>query len=283
MSQSGSPGLLWNGEGLSRPVLSVVVVTYQSRRFVEPLLSSLSREAESVPLEVVLVDSHSNDGGPELVEARYPDVRVLRMRSNWGFAAGCNAGWRATRSPYVLFLNPDVVVLPGSLARMLQHLEDTADVGVLGCKLLNPDGSLQLSCREFYTLESALLRRTPAGRFFPRHRELTKHLMLDFDHCESRVVDWLLGTCLLTRRTALDDVGGMDDGFFLYFEDVDLCYRMQRRGWKVVYYAGAAMLHHHVRQSSRGWSQRAAWQHLRSMIRFHQKHGWFLLWRKRAR
>lgn len=263
-------------------MLAVVVVTYESRGYLEPLLNSLLTEAGHLPLEVVVVDSHSSDGGPELVETRYPGTRVLRMHSNWGFAAACNVGANATRAGFVLFLNPDVVILPGSLASMVHYLQRQEDVGVLGCRLVNPDGSLQLSCREFYTWRSALLRRTPAGRLFPRHPELMRHLLLDFDHSSPREVDWVLGTCLMCRRRALDDVGGMDDRFFLYFEDVDLCYRMHRRGWKVLYYPGATMIHHHVRHSAKGWSRPAAWFHLRSLIRFHQKHGWSLLWRRRG-
>jgi N-acetylglucosaminyl-diphospho-decaprenol L-rhamnosyltransferase len=257
----------------------VVVVTHQSRRYLPALLDSVLREAERLPLEVVVVDSRSSDGGPEFVEAHYPGVRVARMQSNWGFAAACNLGTRRARACYILFLNPDVVVLPGSLSAMVRFLQERADAGVVGCRLVNPDGSLQLSCREFYTWRSALLRRTPVGRFFPDHPELVRHLLLDFDHDSTREVDWVLGTCLMCRRKALDDVGGLDEGFFLYFEDVDLCYRMHRRGWKVVYYPEATMVHHHVRHSARGWSRAAAWFHLRSMIRFHQKHGWSLLWR----
>jgi hypothetical protein len=228
----------------------------------------------------VFVDSASTDGGPRYVEERFPGVRVIRMSGNWGFAAGCNAGCRATDSPFVLFLNPDVVVLPGSLSAMVSYLERQRDVGLLGSKLMNPDGSLQLSCRGFYTWRSALLRRTPLGRLFPQHPELRRHLMLDYDHETPREVDWLLGTCLMARRSALGDVGEMDARFFLYFEDVDLCYRMKLRGWKVIYYPDASMIHHHVRQSARGWAHPAAWRHLRSMIRFHQKHGWSLLWRR---
>jgi N-acetylglucosaminyl-diphospho-decaprenol L-rhamnosyltransferase len=258
----------------------VVVVTHQSRPFLESLLDSVMREAEQLPLEIVVVDSHSSDGGPEFVEGWYRDVRVVRMHGNWGFAAGCNAGARITRAGMILFLNPDVVVLPGSLLLMAQYMQGQKNVGVLGCKLVNPDGSLQLSCREFYTWRSALLRRTPVGRFFPDHPELVRHLLLDFDHRKPREVDWVLGTCLMCRREALDDVGGMDDRFFLYFEDVDLCYRMHCHGWKVLYYPQAVMIHHHVRHSAKGWSRPAAWTHLRSMIRFHQKHGWSLLWRR---
>jgi N-acetylglucosaminyl-diphospho-decaprenol L-rhamnosyltransferase len=262
-------------------VLAAVVVTYQSRPYLEPLLDSLLAEAEHLPLEIVVVDSHSSDGGPEFVEAHYTDVRVMRMTSNWGFAAGCNLGARSTSAGSVLFLNPDVIVLPGSLSLMVGYLKGREDVGVLGCRLVNPDGSLQLSCREFYTWRSALLRRTPMGRLFPGHPELVRHLLLDYDHDTPREVDWVLGTCLLCRRRALDHVGGMDDRFFLYFEDVDLCYRMHRHGWKVLYYPDAGMIHHHVRHSARGWSRPAAWTHLRSMIRFHRKHGWSLLWRQR--
>ncbi len=256
------------------------MVVHQSKPYLEPLVESLLRESQGLCTEIVLVDSRSTDGGPELVEARFPNVMVVRMRSNWGFAAGCNVGRKRTRAPFLLFLNPDVVLLPGSLDSMVSYLASNRDVGVLGCRLLNPDGTLQLSCRRFYNWKSALLRRTPLGKLRPHDPELISHLMLDYDHARPAEVDWVLGTCLMTRRGALEEVGGMDDRFFLYFEDVDVCYRMKRHGWRVVYYPEAAMIHHHARQSARGWAHLAAWLHLRSMIRFHQKHGWSLLWRR---
>ncbi|MEA3408985.1 MAG: sugar transferase, partial [Candidatus Eisenbacteria bacterium] len=140
-------------------------------------------------------------------------------------------------------------------------------------KLLNVDGSLQHSCRRFYTFWTLVLRRTPLGRLLKNGRTISNYLMLDFDHEESREVDWVIGACMIVRRTALADFGGMDERFFLYFEDVDWCYRVWQSGWKVWYVADSVMQHRHARESARPGLSKQLIAHGLSMMHFYEKWG----------
>ncbi|NNE42951.1 MAG: glycosyltransferase, partial [Gemmatimonadetes bacterium] len=152
------------------------------------------------------------------------------------------------------------------------HMDENPETGIAGGKLLNPDGTLQYSCRTFYTLSTLLHRRTLIGKLFPNSRVVRDHLMLDWDHESVREVDWMLGACLMVRNKAITDVGLMDERFFMYFEDVDWCYRMKQHGWKVVYVPDARMKHVHRRESAKGgiFNGRLL-AHLNSMFRFFDK------------
>jgi hypothetical protein len=154
-------------------------------------------------------------------------------------------------------------------------LEGHPEAGLLLPQLINPDGSLQFSCRKFYDFFTLLFRRTPLGAFFPNHRVIRNHLMMDWNHGEVREVDWGLGACMSLRREALGSPEIFDERFFLYFEDVDLCFRMKKRGWKVIYYPEAVMVHTHVRSSADGFFNREKWEHFKSMIKFYRKYGGF--------
>jgi hypothetical protein len=184
-----------------------------------------------------------------------------------------NQALLAAAGRYVLILNPDIEVLPGSIDELATHLDRNPQTGIAGGKLLNPDGTLQYSCRTFYTLSTLLHRRTPIGKLFPNSRVVRDHLMMDWDHDSVREVDWMLGACLMVRRDAIREVGLMDERFFMYFEDVDWCYRMKQHGWQVVYVPAARMRHVHRRDSAKGGGllNRRLMAHLNSMFRFFDK------------
>jgi GT2 family glycosyltransferase len=151
------------------------------------------------------------------------------------------------------------------------HLDAHPDVGLVAPRLINPDGTLQLSCRAHYTMATYALRRTPLRLLFPDHPVVRRHLMADWDHAEVREVDWVLGAAMMLRREALGDAV-MDERYFIYFEDVDLCLRLQREGWKVVYQPGAVMVHHHRRASADGLLNRRKYEHFKSWVKFNLKH-----------
>ncbi len=257
------------------PTLAVVIVAYETPELLATCLDSLTAAGVLGRAPVVVVDNSASDGCAAVAASR-AGVTLLRNEKNVGYARGVNQGLAATDTDYVLVINPDIVVEPGAVENLVAAMEAHPDAGLAGAKLLNPDRTLQHSCRRFYTPAAILLRRTFLGRIFPRHRALREHLMLDWDHATLRDVDWLLGACLLVRRRALADVGPMDERFFLYFEDVDWCARMHNRGWRVLYVPAAVMVHHHRRESARGGflspSRRI---HLASVFRFYEK--WSLL------
>ena len=211
-------------------LLSVIIISFNTRELLLSCLSAIDRELGEVEHEVVVVDNASTDGSAGAASASFPGVKVIANQENLGFARAANKGFRATTGRYVLLLNPDVTVNGASVQSTVAFMEGTPDAGLLLPKLLNPDGTLQLSCRTFYNLEVMMLRRTPLGRLFPDSRAVREHLMADWDHADTREVDWGLGAAMFIRRAAVKDGALFDERYFLYFEDVDLCLELKVGG-----------------------------------------------------
>ncbi|MCK4410466.1 MAG: glycosyltransferase [Candidatus Eisenbacteria sp.] len=253
--------------------LSIVIVGYNSLPELRKCLSSVRETGTSACPDIVVVDNASADRTVEFLQQEHPEVRLVANGRNVGYSRAVNQGIAEAKARYILVLNPDIVVLPGALDRLVSFMDEHPDVGIAGAKLLNPDGSLQYSCRRFYTFWTLVLRRTPLGKLLEKGRTISNHLMLEFDHEESREVDWVIGACMIVRRMALADFGGMDERFFLYFEDVDWCYRVWQSGWKVWYVADSVMRHRHVRESARPGLSKQLITHGLSMIHFYEKWG----------
>ncbi|HEX6790476.1 MAG TPA: glycosyltransferase [Candidatus Krumholzibacteria bacterium] len=251
--------------------VSVVIVTYNSARVIGACLDSLQADGASGLAEVIVVDNASPDESVDVVRRGYPWVTLIAGRENLGYSKGVNLGLQHARGRFVLILNPDTVVRRGVLRKLIDFVERTPDAGIVGPKLVFHDGTVQLSCRRFYTLRVLLLRRTPLGKLFPNARAAREHLMMDFDHNSTREVDWVLGAAMFVRREAVDNVGMMDERFFLYFEDVDWCYRMKQRGLKVYYLADAVIEHAHKRESAQAVLNRSFVAHLVSLFRYYEK------------
>jgi N-acetylglucosaminyl-diphospho-decaprenol L-rhamnosyltransferase len=275
-----SPRAHPSGESLK---LAVVIVHYNSSADLDTCLVSLTACAPSVDHRVVVVDNASKDEGLEAVHRKHSECLWIFNQENVGYSRGSNRGIAQVEADFYLILNPDVVVQPGALDRLLAFAEAHPRAGLVGPQLLNTDGSIQDSCRRFYTLKTLLLRRTFLGRIFPGSRTVHLHLMQDFDHRTSRPVDWVLGGCLLVRRSAMERVGPMDERFLLYFEDVDWCYRMWQAGFEVQYTPEARFEHHHRRESAKGKFSKSFWLHLGSLISFYEKWGMFVWLMKKWR
>ncbi len=252
--------------------LSVVIVAHNSRPYLSPCLGSIYDQTDAPPLEVILVDNSSNDDGAKAARHEFPQITLVTAPRNVGFAAGANLGIREGKGTYVLLLNPDTVVTPGALRRMVEFMEGTPDAGVVGPKLLNPDGSLQLSCRAFpgrwmvFAHRYALLTQ-----LFPGNAATRRYLLTDWDHQSVRPVDWVSGACLMARREVLERVGLLDERFFLFNEDVDFCKRVWAAGWRV-YYLPDAVVFHHIGISHRQENLRLILARHRSMLHYHHKH-----------
>lgn len=265
----------------SAPRVSIVIVHHNTPDLLDACLASIARSPLSVSYEILVLDNASDPPLPASFGAAWPAARLVRNGDNIGYSRAVNQGVRAAAAEYVLILNPDIEVLGDAIGEMVRFLDAHPDAGIAGCRLLNPDGTLQYSCRAFYDWRTLLYRRTPLGRLFPNSAVVRRHLMADWDHATVREVDWLIGACLLVRREAIERVGLMDERFFMYFEDVDWCYRMSKGGYKVFYLPSAEMKHHHRRQSARPLDRRFL-VHLLSMLRYADK--WNpLLWRARRR
>jgi GT2 family glycosyltransferase/lipopolysaccharide/colanic/teichoic acid biosynthesis glycosyltransferase len=263
--------------------VSVVIVSYNSARVIEACLESLAAEAAAGVIEAIVVDNASADDTVERVRKGFPWAAVIAGRENLGYSKGVNAGIRRARGRYLLILNPDTVVRRGAIQKLLDFAERTPDAGIVGPRLVFHDGTVQLSCRRFYTLAVLVLRRTPLGRIFKHARPVREHLMLDFDHASTREVDWVLGAAMFVRREAIESVGMMDERFFLYFEDVDWCYRMMQKGLKVYYLADAVIEHGYKRESAQTVLNRSFAAHLVSLFRYYEKWNALFYFLKRYR
>jgi N-acetylglucosaminyl-diphospho-decaprenol L-rhamnosyltransferase len=265
------------------PEVSIIIVSYDTGAFIPTCLGALAQRARDADCEVIVVDNASSDGSPGLIERDFPWVQLVKNPVNVGYARAVNQGMRLGRGRYFLVLNPDVEVTDGAVAALVSFMDCNPRVGLAAAKLVYPDGTLQMSCRTFYTLPTVLLRRTPLGKLFPDSAIVRRHLMLDWDHNSEREVDWVLGACMMVRREAYESLGGMDERFFLYLEDVDWCFRMQKHGWKVAYVPSSVMKHYHRRESARLLPDRKLVSHLLSTFRFYDKWNSALFGLKRQR
>ncbi len=224
--------------------LSLVLVYYKAREHLRACLPSLPAACAGLSYEVIVVDNASGDGMADELRREFPSVQVLENSENMGFACGVNRGLDHARGRAVALLNPDTKVEPGALSTLVRHLDAHPGVGAAGPKILDPDGSVQLSCRRFPTHWTGLFNRySLLTRLFPDNPWSRAYLMLDFDHNSTRAVDWISGACLVTRRAVIERVGPMDEAFFLFNEDVDWCRRMHDAGYEVVYVPEARCTH----------------------------------------
>jgi GT2 family glycosyltransferase len=253
-------------------MLTVIILNWNAREWLERSVgSALAQETGGRPFEVVVVDNASSDGSVDFTRAHFPDARVMALEENRGFAGGNNAAIRATDGRYALLLNPDTETHPGAFAAMLDFMETHPRCGILGPKLVNPDGTLQYSRRRFATLEAGFFRNTPLGRLFPGNQAARDYLMKDVPPDTAMPVDWVSGAAMMIRREVLDTVGLLDEEYFMYTEDVDLCYRAHEARWEV-WYDPTGVITHAIGQSSdkNSWAMIRAFH--RSTWRFFRKH-----------
>ena len=269
------------------PDLSVIIVSWNVRDLLSRCLGSLIAGDESDPLqlEVIVVDNASQDDTATYVSTHFPQVRLLVNDGNAGFAAANNQGLALARGRYCLLLNPDTELVDDALGRMVGYMDSHPQVGVLGPQLRYPDGRPQPSRRRFPTFATALLESTPLQQVLPANRVLRHYYVKDRPADETQEVDWLVGASLLVRRQVVETAGGLDEGYFMYFEELDWCRRIRDAGWKIVYFPEAVVIHHEG-QSSR---QVVPLRHIRfqsSKVRYFTKHHgrvagellrWFLL------
>ena len=221
--------------------LSVIIVSYNTRDVLMRCLESVFAHTEGLVLEVIVVDNNSIDGSPTMVEETFPAVTLIRNKANIGFAAANNVGLRSASGEFILFLNSDTVVVHDALRKSVSHLLEHPEVGILGCKLLNADGSIQPSARDFPTLWSLFLESLFVYRVLPHRGVFRNPWITDLD--TEQQIDIVKGAFLLTRRSVLDDVGPLDERFFLYSEEQDWCLRANQRGWKAIYWPHAEVFH----------------------------------------
>ncbi len=221
--------------------------------------------------EIWVVDNASADGTLAMLRDEFPAVRVIANSENAGFARGNNLALAQAQGRYLFLLNPDTELCPGALVALVDYMDAHPDVGVTGPRLFYGDGSPQSSRRRFPTLATAFFESTKLQQWFPRNRVLTHYYMLDTSDGAEQEVDWLNGSALFVRREVYEQLGGFDESFFMYSEELDWCYRIKRAGWRIVYLPAAQVTHYEGQSSEQVVAQRDIHFHS-SKIRFFRKY-----------
>jgi N-acetylglucosaminyl-diphospho-decaprenol L-rhamnosyltransferase len=265
----------WNVRDLLRRCLQSVLDSGRQGEETAPAVGSAGPQATAWPsgLEILVVDNASADGSAAMVRAEFPMVRLIANNENRGFTAANNQGLAVSRGRYLLLLNPDAELVGNALAEMVGCLEARPAAGVVGPQLLDPDGSTQSSRRRFPTLATALVESTVVQEWWPDNRILRRYYLLDTPASpgEPQAVDWVVGACLLVRRAAYEQVGELDEGFFMYSEELDWCRRIKAAGWEVLYLPTARVIHHEGKSSE----QVVPARHIHfqsSKVRYFRKH-----------
>lgn len=224
--------------------LSIVIVNWNVKELLEKCLRSIFETADSLDFEVILVDNNSTDGSIQMVKEKFPSVILIENEKNLGFGTANNQAIRTSKGEYILILNPDTVIFPDSLQKMVAFLDQNPDVGAVGPKILNHDGSIQFECaRNFPTPLTEIFALTTLYKKLPKNRLFGRYLMSHWDHNDQRKVSLLSGACMIIRKEVFDRVGLFDENFFMYSEEADLLYRIKEQGWEIYFLPSAQVVH----------------------------------------
>jgi GT2 family glycosyltransferase len=223
--------------------ISVVIVGWNAKHYLALCLESLAKAPPRRSTEVLVVDNASTDGSVEMIEVKFPWVKLIKSSENLGFSKGNNVAIRQCQGSYIALVNPDVILFPGCLDALADFLDENPNVGNVGPRVLNPDMSMQSTCRRFPTLWNNFCAATGLSARFKNSRFFGGEHMFYFPHDRTLAVDVLVGCFSMIRRQALDTVGLLDEGLFMYGDDVDWCRRARNAGWQVVFYPGGQAIH----------------------------------------
>jgi N-acetylglucosaminyl-diphospho-decaprenol L-rhamnosyltransferase len=252
--------------------LSVIIVSWNTRDLLADCLHSINAGRGALAVEVIVVDGGSSDGSPEMIAENFPWVQLEARPENVGFPKGNNIGLAKAGGRLLLLLNPDTVIIGEALATMAHYLGANPEVGIVGPKLLNPDGSIQSSRRRFPTFATGLFESTWFQPFAPRSL-MEGYYAADLPDDVISDVDWLVGACLMTRRDVLESIGPLDEAYFMYSEELDWCRRVKEAGWRVVFLPEAQIVHHVGKSSDQAVTERHI-NYQRAKLRYFRKfHG----------
>lgn len=251
------------GEIVMNPTLSIVLVCWNNKEYLDQCLKSLYDTGMRHSFDVIVVDNGSTDGSQQMLAEKYPEVKIIQNDSNLGLGKASNQGIEATNGKYVLLLNNDTIVNGASFDTMVDFLEANPRVGAVGGKVFNPDGSIQSCYNHFSTFWEEFLIATRLGEMFrPGYPAVMQG-------DEIKAVDWITSACLMVRRAALDEVGLLDENYFIYGDEADLQYRIKKAGWEIYFLPDATIIHYGGRSMTR-WPRRKLVY--RGKVLFYKKH-----------
>lgn len=255
--------------------LSIIIVNWNTKEYLLRCLGSIFKMGERMDWEVIVIDNGSQDGSGIEVKNAFPLAHLIQNEKNMGFAKAVNQGLQKASGRYILLLNPDTEVKPETMERLVSFMNAHSNVGIVGAQLLNPDGSKQNSIANFPSLTTELLNKSLLRRLFPK-----KFPGKEKDYPEPIEVDSVIGACMMVRRDILDQVGLLDEEYFLFLEETDWCYRIKRAGWKI-YHVPQAEVYHFQGKSAEKDKKRARIEYYYSRYHFLKKNRgnfqWFLL------
>lgn len=265
---------------MDKPVLSIIIVNWNVKALLRQCLHAILADSQESGLstEIIVVDSASSDGSPEMVSQAFPQIHLIASQENLGYARGNNTGSAAAQGRYLFLLNPDTVVEAGALARMAAYMDSHPEVGALGPQLLWPDGTIQSSRRRFPTVGSLFWESTLLGQWFPDNPYCRRYHLADQPADQLQGVDWVVGAALLIRRETWLQVGPLEEDFFMYFEETDWCRRSAEAGWETHYLPTARVTHYEGKSSEQVMATRTL-RFQRSKLRYTRKYfgsGWAL-------
>ncbi len=258
--------------------LSIIITSYRNPDLLKVCLNSVKKNLDGLSFEIIVADSATEERTEMMMREEFPDVSFFPFEKNVGFQALLKKGLDESKGDYLLLLNGDILVKPGSIKSLYDYVSQNPSVGIVGPKLLNFNETLQDSCFRFYEPMTIVYRRTFLGKTSFGKKHLDWFLMKDQDHEKILEVDWLMGSALMLSRKALEKVGYMDPRYFMYMEDVDWCRRFWENGYKVVYYPLSVMHHYHGKISGKKGVihslllNKYTWIHISSAIKYFRKY-----------
>jgi hypothetical protein len=259
-------------EGARSFDLSIIIVSWNIRDLLTNCLHSIDIGRGNLSLEVIVVDSGSGDGTPEMLVRDFPWITVISCQENVGFPKGNNIGLAEAHGKFLLLLNPDTEVQGDALTVMIRYLENHPKVGIVGPLLRNPDGSVQSSRRRFPSVQTGIFESTWLQSWAPKSL-MDDYYAVDLPNDQLSEVDWLVGACLMARRKILQDVGPLDEAYFMYSEELDWCRRVKEAGWQIVFLPQAEVIHHVGKSSEQAVTERHI-NYQRAKLRYFRKfHG----------
>jgi len=255
--------------------VSIIIVNWNTREILRDCLKSICSEAGKIKYEIIVVDNSSNDGSGEMVKAEFPQVHLIENNENRGFAVANNQGMARAQGRYVLLLNSDTIILDGAVAKTVAFADKHPEAGVVGCRVLNPDKTLQLTCFRFPSILNEILASLYLNKLFPQNRFFGRSRMSWWDRNDVREVDVVTGCFMLVPRQAIEQVGVMDERYFIFSEEADWCYRFKKAGWKRLFTPDAEIIHLHGASTSQQRPQMTL-QLRGSCLQYYRKHRGYL-------
>jgi len=263
----------------SMKMLSIAINNYKNPELLKLCIDSIKKNVLNIEYELIVADCETEEKTEMMMREDYPEVKFFPFKDNVGFQVVFNKGIEESTGDYVLLLNGDIIVTPESVEKLLAYIKENSEVGMVGPKLLNFNGTLQYSCFHYYTPLTIIYRRISMLQNFGfAKKHLDWFLMKDYDHANPKEVDWLMGSAMLVSRDAISKVGLMDSRFFMYMEDVDWCRRFWENRFKVVYCPLSVMNHYHGKGSDKGsflrsiFMNKLTWVHISSAIKYFWKY-----------